>query len=117
MQSARNKKRLVAILAIASVAVIVVAVALVVRSFRPPFEPGPVRAARTDGWQRLAVGMTKTEVRTLLGKSESVTVIGGLEMWEYGWTDGITLFAASAKAHAVFFDLDGTVMNFREPVR
>ncbi len=80
----------------------------------------------TEAWAQVRVGMTKEQVKGLLGEAGSrgqvsVTIDGkehkGPEYWEYGWTDGVTMFGGpSDKAYVVCFDQTDKVESFRAPL-
>jgi hypothetical protein len=88
------------------------------------FGPHSLGKVSPEAWSKLKVGMTKKRVTALLGESgsrsgptemEETDVMWTPEHWEYGWTNGLSLFGPSSKAHVVYFGEDGRVASFRGP--
>lgn len=99
--------------------------------------PYAVARVPASGWRSLAIGMSKAEVRSLLGepgsRSQPSSISAGvgspaaplvdvyettvLECWEYTWTfhPGSGTPGFCPYAHAVAFDRDGQLHMRREP--
>jgi hypothetical protein len=91
------------------------------------FEDGPTKNANLSGWTKLEEGMTKDQVISLLGDSWAKSgpgsfTLGGTtnttpERWEYNWKIGLGLFGqVHPKAYVVYFDQDGKLSSWREPI-
>jgi len=84
-----------------------------------------------DNWGRLQEGMTKEQVEYLLGepssridaRREGIEIIVPFDRWQYG--DNLSTLATAAvfpaeapdRVWAVYFDEEGRVIGFREPIR
>ena len=94
-----------------------------IKLFPPARAISPVTETQ---WRKVSVGMTKAEVITLLGPSQShwggdpITVNGRVfpsgEFWEYNWTNGIPAFGPSPKTYVVYFDANGRVVRWRKAI-
>ncbi len=59
------------------------------------------------GWRKLAIGMTREQVRRLLGEPDEVSYLSYLEIWDY---------SARCKAScSVTFDEQGRVESWKSP--
>jgi len=91
--------------------------------------PGPIRSVDPEGWKQLCTGMTKQEVVVALGDPQAkktegprtittngeTTTTPRVEYWEYNWSGGM-LGDPHGKAYVVYFDEEGRVKSFREPI-
>jgi len=88
---------------------------------------GPTAQVKVEGWPKLQTGMSKDEVASLLGPSSCKTKVESndkdgkasitMDFWEYNWTGGLSLIAsAHPKAYVVYFDKDGKLSSWREPL-
>lgn len=84
-----------------------------------------------ENWSRLQPGMTREQVESLLGepssriaaRREGLQIIVPFERWQYG--DNLSTLATGAlfpaeapdRVWAVYFDDEGRVIDFREPIR
>ncbi|MGO8925818.1 MAG: outer membrane protein assembly factor BamE [Limisphaerales bacterium] len=82
-------------------------------------KPGPLAAVDTQRWSQLKVGMTKEEVRKLLGEAPATSVSSNassrVEFWEWGYSYGFGTHKAHEKAFVIYFDPEGKVSSFRAP--
>jgi hypothetical protein len=79
-------------------------------------------AQASENFHAMREGMSKEEVRALLGNPSSTWLDDeGLERWQYGdnlsslATSGVFREADTARVWAVWFDADGRVSMYREP--
>lgn len=92
--------------------------------------PGPAGAVDPQEWKKLHIEMTQEQVVRVLGEAPHRSKIKALaggpyskeelarwEYWEYGYSAGLLAFAPHECAYAVYFDRDGKVSFFREPIR
>jgi hypothetical protein len=81
--------------------------------------PHALAAVDTQRWSQLKVGMTKEEVRKLLGEAPATSVSSNagsrVEFWEWGYSYGLLTHAAHEKAFVIYFDPEGKVSSFRAP--
>ncbi|MBU1853468.1 MAG: outer membrane protein assembly factor BamE [Candidatus Omnitrophica bacterium] len=126
----RSKKQLFVVLSV--IVVLIISGIFVVYRYTIAdmvFSPHSLPRVDLDAWGQLQKGMTKEDVIALLGDSHSKTspVITAesnktssvdKEYWEYNWTDGLSgVFGPSLRAYVVYFDGQGKVVSFREPVK
>jgi hypothetical protein len=82
-------------------------------------KPGPLAAVDTQRWSQLKVGMTKEEVKILLGEAPATSVSSNassrVEFWEWGYSYGLGTHKAHEKAFVIYFDPEGKVSSFRSP--
>ena len=89
--------------------------------------PGP--AIDPAAWNKMKVGMTRDEVKTLLGEPIGTCAAGAQykdsdtgeahimpEWWEYQWGSGVAMSRPSEKGYVVFFGESGRVSSFRDPI-
>jgi len=89
--------------------------------------PHPAAAVNPDAWKQLHTGMTKQQVLALLGEAPrqmqgesskvgAPKIIEPWEFWEYGYVSAFGAPIPHDRAYAVYFDQDGRVSSFREPI-
>lgn len=99
-------------------------------------KPHPMREVNEEGWERLEIGMTKEQVIELLGESPFQNTksrtnyneytkdyeyiekgVYKLDYWEYNYSYGLLSPSHHPKAYVVYFDENGKVSGFREPIQ
>jgi hypothetical protein len=82
-------------------------------------KPHTLAAVDTQRWSQLKVGMTKEEVRKLLGEAPATSVSSNassrVEFWEWGFSYGLGVHAPHEKAFVIYFDPEGKVSSFHAP--
>ncbi len=85
-------------------------------------KPGPTNNINPTDWEKIKIGMSKEQVKKILGDypSQKKISVGDsdkstLDFWEYNYRSS-PLSGPNPKAYVVFFNEEGLVCNLRAPI-
>ncbi len=77
-----------------------------------------------ENWNKIKIGMTKSEVFRLMGIAPSVHYLSvdsqkenicEIEFWEYGYKSHFYSVIPHSKSFAIYFNTNGIVTKLKEP--